>query len=955
MKRISIAVLCVVCAAVSAFAAYPDAPNINTPSAYNAKIFLSWQAEPSGYDSYQIYRSTGTGFGKLAETTASSYMDDPAYNGRLHLYRISGKKNNAESALSVTVSAIPFAEPYMPGPVSITVKSGMNISFTWGTSMTAGTYPVASYSIKRATYQQNMPDAGSVTYNSFSDTVALSGFRYYYSINAVDIMGNSSSARLFSEFFDGVLPAPLGLTVTSYTGYAASLSWIASDSASAGLTYEIYRDDALYGTVSSPFFYDTQGGAGISVKYEVLALNSYGSSPKSAPVYLTFSAAAPLGLTITPAAPGQLDISWQALASQENAAGYEIFRATESGGYDLAYPYAVTFTAPYADAAALTGNVYFYSVRAVTASARVADEVSYRSVSFAPEVTGLAAAAGYGAVKLSFDEAHESYGVNAYRIYRSTDDTNFSLISQATQGQYNDSGLNTYSAYYYSVTAVNYYSESTRSASVMSFASGLLDAPSDLSVTAKPEGTIYLSWGASPGASSYNVYRTTVPGYYGAAYAPNLTATQYTDSLVNTYTQYCYKVNAASTTISAFTPEACAYAVTVPEPPTNIIGTATSGGVVLSWDAPNTLNAYAYEVYRSTAAAMFNQSLYTPLAAGLTVSAYTDATALTGNSYYYEIKTNLNGIRDNSGQTLLVSVPGIPGPPVKLIGIAGDSQAILLWQKDVINPPDYYAVYRRQSTDSDYGPPVANLYNFDEKEHVDSGLTNGVTYVYAVAAVNGFGEGPKSSEITVTPYVSSILPPDPALRGSVINKKDIALNWDAAASGTYPVAGYVVLRSNDKGFKYSTLTITAQADTQYTDYSTEWGNYYTYMVRVADSQGNTDTAYTLYNVHLELPGNKVRVFSNLVNLSKGENLKLRWFSVKPGRLKLSVHTLSGVFVKTLAETEVPADASKTNPYESDDIIWDGKNASGSTVASGAYLLIMESGNERVSAKFALIK
>ncbi len=943
------------CLAITAYAAYPDAPLINTPAAYNAKVFLSWQPEPSGYDTYNIYRSTGTGFSKLAVTSAFSYIDSPALNGREHFYRISGVKNNMESALSVTVSAVPFASPYMPGPVSVTAKSGLNVEFYWGTSMTAGTYPVNMYVIKRATYQGNMPDIGSVTFNSFSDTVPLAGYRYYYSVSAVDTMGNTSPGRDFSVFFDGVLPAPKGLTISSYTGYSALLSWDSSDNSSLGVSYNIYRNDMLWDNSAYAFYQDNQGASGLAVKYQVSAVNSFGESALSSPVYLTYSAAAPSGLTVTPVSPGVLGLSWQSLNASENTAGYEIFRGTESKGYDFAYPLAVTTTSYFEDQNALTGTVYFYCVRAITSAARESNEVSYRSVSFAPEVTGLTASAGYGAIKLSFNEADESFGVNNYRIYRSTNDINFNLIAQVKSGQYADTGLNTYSVYYYSVTAVNYYSESTRSASVYSNAAGILDTPSYLSATAKNDGTILLNWGASPGAAFYNVYRTTVPGFYSGVYATNITLTQYTDSLVNTYTQYCYKVNAASTTLSAFTAEVCIYSQQVPPPPVNIVGKAANSGVLLSWDPPDSFNTYTYEVYRSTSSSVFGYSSYTALATGLTVTSYNDSSAVTGNSYFYAIKTNFAGIRDTNTQTLIVNYPGIPVPPAKLVAIAGDSQAILLWQKDVMNPPDYYAVYRRQITDSAYGPPVANLYKFDEKEHVDSGLVNGTTYVYAVAAVNGFGEGPKSSEITVTPYVASILPHDSRLRGGIINKKDISLDWDAASDGTYPIAGYVVLRSTDKGFRYTTLTITPQTVTEYIDYTTEWGNFYTYMVRVADSMGNTDAAYSLYNVDLQLPGNKVRVFSNIVDMSKGEKLKLRWFAVSPGKLKLSVHTLSGVFVKTLVETEVPPDASKTNPYESSDIIWDGKNAEGKSVASGAYLLIMEAGKERVSAKFAVIK
>ncbi len=71
---------------------------------------------------------------------------------------------------------------------------------------------------------------------------------------------------------------------------------------------------------------------------------------------------------------------------------------------------------------------------------------------------------------------------------------------------------------------------------------------------------VTLSWNASPGATSYNLYRGTAPGAEAATpYQTGLTGTSFTDTSSAAGTTYSYRltaVNAAGE--SAFSPEACA-------------------------------------------------------------------------------------------------------------------------------------------------------------------------------------------------------------------------------------------------------------------------------------------------------------------------------------------------------------------------------------------------------------
>jgi len=87
--------------------------------------------------------------------------------------------------------------------------------------------------------------------------------------------------------------------------------------------------------------------------------------------------------------------------------------------------------------------------------------------------------------------------------------------------------------------------------------------------------------------------------------------------------------------------------------------------------------------------------------------------------------------------------------------IPGDGKAALTWEPPTEGggaPVTGYRVYR--GTLSGSLSVVAEL--DDVLSYNDTGLANGETYRYQVAAINAVGEGPRSIEVTVVPSA----PPD---------------------------------------------------------------------------------------------------------------------------------------------------------------------------------------------------
>ncbi len=176
--------------------------------------------------------------------------------------------------------------------------------------------------------------------------------------------------------------------------------------------------------------------------------------------------------------------------------------------------------------------------------------------------------------------------------------------------------------YYYELNAVNGGGTSALSAEVSATAEPPVPAaPTGIAATAG-NAQISLSWAASTGATSYNVYRGTASGAEGStAAATGITTASYTDTGLSNGLTYFYKVAAvngggtsAQSTEASATPEP-----SIPAAPTGLTATGGNTQVSLSWTAST--GATTYNVYRGTATGAEGS---TAAATGITTASYTD-------------------------------------------------------------------------------------------------------------------------------------------------------------------------------------------------------------------------------------------------------------------------------------------------------------------------------------------
>jgi hypothetical protein len=129
------------------------------------------------------------------------------------------------------------------------------------------------------------------------------------------------------------------------------------------------------------------------------------------------------------------------------------------------------------------------------------------------------------------------------------------------------------------------------------------------------------------------------------------------------------------------------------------------------------------------------------------------------------------GVFDNVSVTGLW--PALPGAPVPLIGVSGDSFALLSWPSST-NAAGYNL--KRGSSSSGPFTPVAT--NFNGLAFTNTGLANGALYYYVVSGTNYFGESTNSAAVSVRPVSSA--PPQLGL-GLVANQ--MQFSWPTTHVG----------------------------------------------------------------------------------------------------------------------------------------------------------------------------
>ena len=340
---------------------------------------------------------------------------------------------------------------------------------------------------------------------------------------------------------------------------------------------------------------------------------------------------------------------------------------------------------------------------------------------------------------------------------------------------------------------------------------------------ANSNSSITITWPASPGATSYHIYRGTAAGGEGNTPIVSTSNTTYTDLNLSSTPVYFYQITAVNSAgESARTPEDASKTPPPIGTGGNIAGVPAGNGEVYyakdallgGFDWFQTLTGWFPQVlgsggsispgnrvvdmaYSTVGTMAFNNvvvptsGLYTidwryAFQGGLfpgvnnrqmglmvngTVITGTQRFPITGSFDTYQhtfLQAHLNagvnsvtmfavsnhGVSRVDQLTVTPATASVPSGPANLTVTPGNTAATLSWTASGSGSPTSYTVYRGTMSDGEANTAVGTV-NGTTTTFTDTGLHNGSTYFYNVAANNNVGVSADSNEVSTTPAPGS--------------------------------------------------------------------------------------------------------------------------------------------------------------------------------------------------------
>jgi hypothetical protein len=216
------------------------------------------------------------------------------------------------------------------------------------------------------------------------------------------------------------------------------------------------------------------------------------------------------------------------------------------------------------------------------------------------------------------------------------------------------------------------------------------------------------------------------------------------------------------------------------------------GTIDLSWTAPASDGGSPITGYRIQRRVGVAGAWSTVVSStGSTSTSYQDAGLARGTTYYYQVAAiNAIGTGAYSSVSSAIQVPaGAAGAPTGVSGVHGDAQVALSWTA----PTDDggaavtgYRIERSPNGVNSWTVVSANTGSTTTSRTV-TGLTNGQSYYFRVAAINSIDTGPWSA-------VSSAVTPLAPYSGLVPNSRYPATgSYDMSSGGTFDLGSVITV------------------------------------------------------------------------------------------------------------------------------------------------------------------
>ncbi len=796
----------------------PGAPTGVSGTSGNASVSLSWTAPGnnggSAVTGYVVTPYIGVTaqatqtFNTTATTdTVTGLTNGTAYTFTVAAINIAGTGGQSTASAAVTPATTPGAPT-----IGTATFGNASATVTWTAPGNNGGSAVTGYVI--TPYKAGVAQA-TQTFNSTATTETATGLTngssYTFTVAAINGVGTGTASAQSNAVTPATTPgAPTGVSGTSGNA-SVSLSWTApgNNGGSAVTGYVVTPYIGVTAQATQTFnttaTTDTVTGLtnGTAYTFTVAAINiagTGGQSTASAAVTPATTASAPTIGTAT-AGVGSATVTWTAPGNNGGSAvtGY-VVTPYKAGVAQATQTFNSTATTETATGLA-NNTAYTFAVAAINVAGTGTNSAQSNSVT-TPTTPGAPTigTATFGNASASVTwTAPASNGGNAITGYVVT--PYLAGTAQATQ-TFNSTattetatGLTNGSSYTFTVAAINGVGTGTASAQSNSVIPATTPgAPTGVSGTFG-NASVSLSWTAPGNNGGSAVTGYVVTPYIGvtaqATQTFNTTATTDTVTGLTNGTTYTFTVAAIniagtggqSTASAAVTPATTASAPT--------IGTATAGvgSATVTWTAPgnnggSAVTGYVVTPYKAgvaQATQTFNSTATTETATGLANNtAYTFAVAA----------INVAGTGTNSAQSNSVTTPTTPGAPTIGTATFGNASASVTWTAPASNGGNAITGY--VVTPYLAGTAQATqTFNSTATTETATGLTNGSSYTFTVAAINGVGTGTASAQSNSV--IPATTPGAPSITATMPANQSVAVTWNAPASnGGSAITGYKI-------------------------------------------------------------------------------------------------------------------------------------------------------------------
>jgi fibronectin type 3 domain-containing protein len=451
----------------------PSKPRNFGSNVGDGSVDLYWDRPDSDGGStlkgYRIYRGPQPWSMSLLvdlDRSVTTYTDEPLENGRKYVYFVAAYTNAGEGTPSTPQEVVPFTVPTEPRALEAEVGDG-KVTLSWTPPEDNGGRPVTGYLVlfsERDASLAHSFEVGNVT--STIHTGLTNGIEYFYAVEAINEAGAGPMSGLANVTPMGLPGAPTDFEALSDMG-VVELTWTAPSDmgGAASLYYHVYRgmtsdavDEELAVLTDASGYSDHSVLVGETYHYRVESANSIGSRGTDVASVLVTTLPGPAASFSVREGDGFVMLAWSP-PDDDGASpvtGYSILRGpTEQDLVEIAL---VGVKAQHNDTGVTNGQVYYYSIRAVTdvgtGPAVVACEAMPLSVPFSPGA--LTANVKDDRVVLSWT-APTGEGmaeVTGYKVYRRTDQGSMVLIaSPGNVLTYTDNDVESGKTYYYTVVA----------------------------------------------------------------------------------------------------------------------------------------------------------------------------------------------------------------------------------------------------------------------------------------------------------------------------------------------------------------------------------------------------------------------------------------------------------------------------------------------------------------------